>query len=279
MLISIITINYNELEGLSKTMQSVFEQTYTSIEYIVIDGNSTDGSKEYVENNADKLDYWVSEPDKGIYNAMNKGIKVANGEYLLFLNSGDSFYDKNILLEVSKQFLDKRSIYYCNVQRFYRNGDAYIKKYPKELSFGFFVDSTLPHQGTFIKKTLFNNYMYYNENYLIASDWEFWICLICKFNVSYKHIDLVISNFGMDGISNEESGKLKAEQERLETYNKYFPLFYKEYLELLEKEKVLNSSKVQLFLKIDKSKFLSTINYAVLKVLNEIIVLRNRLIN
>ncbi len=85
--LSIITINLNNLAGLQKTMQSVFEQTFTDYEYIVIDGGSTDGSKEYIEQHSDKLAYWVSEKDKGIYNAMNKGIIKAGGDYLLFLNS------------------------------------------------------------------------------------------------------------------------------------------------------------------------------------------------
>ncbi|MGB8703989.1 MAG: glycosyltransferase, partial [Gillisia sp.] len=96
-LLSIITVNLNNLEGLKRTMQSVFEQTWQEFEYIVIDGGSSDGSKEYIEANSAKIDHWVSEPDKGIYNGMNKGIKVANGEYLLFLNSGDELSRRNIL--------------------------------------------------------------------------------------------------------------------------------------------------------------------------------------
>ena len=83
-LISIITVNINDFNGLVRTMTSVFEQTYKEHEYIVIDGGSTDGSKEYIESHNDKIDFWISEQDSGIYNAMNKGIKAATGEYLLF---------------------------------------------------------------------------------------------------------------------------------------------------------------------------------------------------
>ena len=86
MKISIITINYQNLEGLKKTVQSVINQTYSNIEYIVIDGNSEDGTKEFLESQDSNIEYWISEPDKGIYNAMNKGILKAKGDYLLFLN-------------------------------------------------------------------------------------------------------------------------------------------------------------------------------------------------
>jgi glycosyltransferase involved in cell wall biosynthesis len=90
--LSIITINYNNLEGLQRTVESVVNQTWQEFEYIVIDGGSTDGSADFIESQSETIDYWVSEPDKGIYNAMNKGIAKASGEYLLFLNSGDHLF-------------------------------------------------------------------------------------------------------------------------------------------------------------------------------------------
>lgn len=95
--ISIITINYNDKIGLSKTINSVLNQSWQKFEFIVIDGGSNDGGLEVIEQFKDKIDYWVSEPDKGVYNAMNKGIKVAKGEYLIFMNSGDTFYDDQVL--------------------------------------------------------------------------------------------------------------------------------------------------------------------------------------
>ena len=98
--ISIITINYNDKIGLSKTINSVLNQSWQKFEFIVIDGGSNDGGLEVIEQHKDKIDYWVSEPDKGVYNAMNKGIKVAKGEYLIFMNSGDTFYDDNVLEKI-----------------------------------------------------------------------------------------------------------------------------------------------------------------------------------
>ena len=97
MKLSIITINYNNQEGLKKTIESVVSQTMRDFEWIVIDGGSTDGGKEIIEQNKQCLDYWCSEPDKGIYHAMNKGIRASHGDYLMFLNSGDSLYDNKVI--------------------------------------------------------------------------------------------------------------------------------------------------------------------------------------
>lgn len=99
-IISIITINYNNKVGLKKTIESVIQQDFNSFEFIVIDGGSTDGSYDVIQEYRNYIDYWVSEPDKGIYNAMNKGITIARGEYCNFMNSGDFFYDKNVLSSI-----------------------------------------------------------------------------------------------------------------------------------------------------------------------------------
>ena len=116
MKLSIITVNLNNMEGLQKTCDSIISQTFKNFEWIVIDGGSADGSKELIEEYGSNISYWVSEPDKGIYNAMNKGIKVAKGEYLYFLNSGDYLFDSNALSDV---FLDnpKEDIVYGFVAR------------------------------------------------------------------------------------------------------------------------------------------------------------------
>ena len=97
MKLSIITINYNNRDGLQKTIDSVVSQTYKNFEWIIIDGGSTDGSKELIEQYQDHCAYWCSEPDKGIYNAMNKGIEKAIGDYSLFLNSGDRLHDDTVI--------------------------------------------------------------------------------------------------------------------------------------------------------------------------------------
>lgn len=109
--ISVITVNYNNREGLRATLQSTLAQTYSDYEYIVIDGGSTDGSKTLLEDQATRVDHWVSEPDGGIYPAMNKGIAIASGEYLLFMNSGDTFYDAEVLEQVAPALERHRDFY------------------------------------------------------------------------------------------------------------------------------------------------------------------------
>ena len=118
MRITIITVCYNRKATIEKAIKSVLEQSYDNIEYIIIDGNSTDGSKDVIEKYQDKLTYWVSEPDSGIYNAMNKGINIATGEYLLFLNSGDLLIDdKNILLICQEKLKEDIVAFDCFLER------------------------------------------------------------------------------------------------------------------------------------------------------------------
>jgi len=150
---SIITVNYNNLEGLKKTVESVKNQTYQKFEYIVIDGGSYDGSLEFIKDNESLLDYWVSEPDSGVYQAMNKGIKKASGEYLLFLNSGDHFYNDEVLEKNHKAIKDSDIIYFD--LQVVEGDKKFIKTYPNTLSFSYFVEDTLPHPATFIKKEAF----------------------------------------------------------------------------------------------------------------------------
>ena len=112
--VSIITINFNNSKGLERTFKSVFEQTFQNFEYIVIDGQSIDGSKDLIKANSNKIAYWISEKDHGVYQAMNKGIQQASGEYVLFLNSGDHFTHERILEQTSKE-LDGTGIVYGNI--------------------------------------------------------------------------------------------------------------------------------------------------------------------
>ncbi|MBI9042253.1 MAG: glycosyltransferase [Lutibacter sp.] len=231
-LISIITINFNNLEGLKKTMQSVFEQTYKNFEYIVIDGGSTDGSAAYIENHKDTIDYWVSETDTGIYNAMNKGIKVAKGEYLLFLNSGDHLINTNVLSDCNS-FINLYELIYFNLKIINTN-DSYIRCYPDKLPFSYLVNDTLPHPATFIKATLFDKVGLYDENYLIVSDWKFFIESICKYNVSYKRIDRTLSVFYLDGISSQLNNREIINKEKNKILNKEFSAYVDDIKLLLE---------------------------------------------
>ena len=222
--LTIITINYNNKEGLIKTFESVKKQTWSEFEFFVIDGGSTDGGKELIERNS-QIDYWVSEKDSGVYNAMNKGIRKATGEYVIFMNSGDFFYDEFVLEQIKDQLDHNIDILYGDSLFFNDQGYNKVIKPPKNLTFGFFYDDSLNHQSVFIKRSLFSDYFFYNEAYKICADWEFFIVLICLHNVSYKHLNEIICYYDYSGISAQLENRALYFQERDITLNKYFPAF------------------------------------------------------
>ena len=196
MKLSIITINYNNREGLQKTIESVVNQTWREFEYIVIDGGSTDGSVDVIKQYLDRIDYWVSEPDKGIYHAMNKGIDVAKGEYCNFMNSGDCFYE-NTTLENIKDELANVSI--INGKTAFDNG--WVESPPNSISLElFYTRKTINHQSSFIETQLLRKYKY-DESLKIVSDWKFWIQAFVYENCTYKAIDSFIALFNSNGIS------------------------------------------------------------------------------
>ena len=165
---SIITINYNNCEGLRRTIESVVNQTCRDFEYIIIDGGSTDGSVDVIKQYANQIDYWVSEQDKGIYNAMNKGVVVSKGEYCLFMNSGDCLYNDSVICDVLSQGLDADVVAGSVV---YIDGE--INESPKNITFDtFYFGGWVNHEASFIKKEIMIRFPY-DENYRIVSDWKF----------------------------------------------------------------------------------------------------------
>lgn len=249
--LSIITINYNDKAGLKKTFDSVFNQTCLDFEYIVIDGASTDGSKEFIEENASMISYWISEPDKGIFNAMNKGIQASKGDFLLFLNSGDCLYANETIATVLNKLEVQNSIYYGNMVTSVDNVPKAICTPPETLNFSFFLIFSLPHQASFIKRELFYDFFMYNETYKIISDWEFFIYAICKQNVPYKYLDITISNFDETGVSSNTNNQERLNQEKLNVLKQHFPTLIED-SELL---KEIKTKRFQQFIKFKEHKF------------------------
>jgi glycosyltransferase involved in cell wall biosynthesis len=245
--LSIITINYNNKEGLIKTFMSVDSQTWTDFEYIVIDGGSSDGGKELIQQNP-RIDYWVSEKDSGVYQAMNKGIRNATGDYVIFMNSGDFFYDKMVLEKVQTSFESGIDILYGNSMFFKDSGFKKLEIPPEKLNFGFFFNYGINHQATFIKKNLFHQYFLYNEDYKISADWEFFIVLICLYGVSHHHIDQVICYYDFSGISSNPKNQFISEKERKMTFQKYFPSFIDDYQDI----KNINEKRIKQVIRIKK---------------------------
>jgi glycosyltransferase involved in cell wall biosynthesis len=239
--LSIITVNFNDLNGLKKTVQSVHTQNFQEFEHIIIDGGSTDASVEYIKKHKDSFSHWLSEPDKGVYNAMNKGIEQASGEYLLFLNAGDHFINEQSLQRASTHLSDKEIIYF-NLHVIEGSRD-FIKTYPSCLSFSYFVEDTLPHPATFIKKTAFAKAGTYREDFKILSDWKFFIDAICKYQLTYKKVSEAITTFYIGGMSsNPENYNLKI-SEREDVLSNEYTAFYQDVDDTIQMRKTLDSFK------------------------------------
>lgn len=200
MKLSIITINYNNANGLRTTIENVVPKLIADVEYIIIDGGSTDGGLDVIEQYADKIDYWVSESDSGVYNAMNKGIKQAKGDYLIFMNSGDSFRTEILFEDILKDLESGEDLIYYNLE-FVEDKGSHIKTYPHTLDFKFFSIDTISHQATLIKKEPLIDYGCYDEKMKIASDWVYFIDAVCKRNATYKYVEKCLSVFIADGLS------------------------------------------------------------------------------
>ena len=236
-LLSIITVNLNNRQGLERTIESVISQTNHEFEFIVIDGGSTDGSLEIIQQNAISIDKWVSEPDGGIYPAMNKGIAMATGTYLLFLNSGDWFTSEAVLSNTIP--LLKGCDLYAGDMACINPIDNSLRwhmKSPESISAAPLFSGTLPHQATFIKKTLFDRYGFYNEDLKIASDWLFFLEVILEHHATYEHFNLVITNFMLDGISNDPVIGDLPQREQQFCLQKKYPRFVEDYDRLFELE-------------------------------------------
>ena len=242
MKLSIITINYNNRDGLQKTIDSVIAQTWRDFEWIIIDGGSTDGSKELITNLHDNtnanLSYWCSELDKGVYNAMNKGIEKAKGEYLNFMNSGDCYASEEVLNKVFRD-TPTEDILYGNAiidnggrkQRITSFHSNYI--YGDDL-----VRATINHQSSFIRKELFDKYGLYDETLKIASDWKFFFEVILIHQCVVKYLDFSVAIYDDTGISSTQ--KSLHTEERIKVLREYIPDFVmRDYLAAYKVNEVL----------------------------------------
>ena len=209
MKLSIITINRNNAQGLQKTMQSVVEQTSNNIEYIVVDGASTDESVDIIKRFADqRLIRWVSERDNGIYNAMNKGIGMAQGEYVMILNSGDYLATPQVVEQMNEKLIAKGQpdILYGNMIKIWPDGKT-RRDYQLSVNYSFFdfYQSTLNPDGTYIRRSLFQQFGPFDEGMKICSDWAWMLKTIGLGGVKPSHVNIDTLYFDMTGVS--ESGE------------------------------------------------------------------------
>ncbi len=234
MKLSIITINYNNAEGLKQTLQSVNAQTCKEFEHIVVDGASTDESVEVIKqmNDDTVCRRWISEPDKGIYNAMNKGIRMALGEYIQILNSGDCLVDEKVT-ERMLQALERAenpSIFYGNMIKCFPDGRRVCDKcfMGKDITFLGFYTGTLNHSPAYIRRDLFEKYGYYDENLKIVSDWKWYLQAIILGDEKPVYADIDVTLFDMTGIS-ETNLTLRDKEKRDEMEKLILPTILGDY--------------------------------------------------
>jgi len=269
-MVCIITINYNNAKGLEKTIKSVLSQTYNEIEYIIIDGESIDGSKAVIEKYNNKITQCISEKDNGIYHAMNKGIALATRKYLLFLNSGDILHTITVIEDILPKLRTGKDLYYGDLKWIVKDND-FVHKYPKELTFSYVYKNSLPHPATFIKRNLFFNISLYNEELILVSDWEFFMRAIFKYDVSYQHLDMVISDFDGYGLSNSKDYKRIMEAERALVMKSFFPGLVEDMATIEAYHSILKNKKFKILKSLETNKLAKKINFIWLKGLNFII--------
>jgi Predicted glycosyltransferases len=205
--VSVITVSYNSVRTISDTIKSVLTQTYPDIEYIIIDGSSSDGSIELVKSFGNSISKFVSEPDNGIYGAINKGIRLATGDIVGILNSDDFFYDNNVIERVATLFRENEidavfgdaqfvnQINTSKIVRYYSSGSFN----PNKFKYGFMP----AHPSFYVKRALFEKLGYYKTDYKIAADFELLLRFLYINRIKYKYLEMPFLSMRMGGVSNK----------------------------------------------------------------------------
>lgn len=213
--VSVITVVFNGIDCIKNTIDSVIRQGYPNIEYIIIDGGSTDGTVDIIKSNNNRIAKWISEKDKGIYDAMNKGLRLAIGEWIIFLNSGDILNNADtisLFIANCNRFLDADIVFGDTILN-YRGKEILLKQNKKNIRF-----ESICHQSQFIRREALINYGGYNYEFPIYADYEFQLSTLLKGRERIVYLPLTIVNFNTEGVS-----------------SKPFYTFLKEYLSVVRK--------------------------------------------
>jgi glycosyltransferase involved in cell wall biosynthesis len=226
--LTIITINYNNASGLRKTVESILNQTFKDFEYIIIDGASTDGSIEYIKAQNSKLRTQnfklITEPDSGIYNAMNKGIRMAKGDYIHFLNSGDWLVDEHVVEKMLSSLFPspkgegsgvRYDILIGNVISIRPDGKKRYKKNNETVSLLTFYRGTIEHTSAYIRRELFDIYGLYDERLKIVADWKWYLQVAGLNKATIKFTDTYVTYFDTTGISSTNLQLDKVERRKV----------------------------------------------------------------
>jgi len=205
--VSIITVVYNNKDTIKDAIESVLNQTYKNIEYIIIDGASSDGTIEIIKSYGNKIDKFISEPDNGIYDAMNKGIKLASGDIVGILNSDDFYVSNDIIQDVADVFLEQKvdSVYGDLVYVDSKNTNKIVRYWKsKEYKKGLFQKGWHPaHPTFFVKREVYQKYGLFNLDFKIAADYELMLRFLEKYNISSTYISKVFVKMRVGGESNQ----------------------------------------------------------------------------
>jgi len=242
MKVSVITVVYNNIETISDAIDSVLQQEYDNIEYIIIDGKSNDGTVEIISRYGDKIDIFISEKDDGIYDAINKGIRLANGDIIGLLHSDDIFTDENVISRVVEPFFDLGidSIYSDLVYVDKHDQNKIIRKWISgNYNRNKFIYGWMPpHPTFFVKRILFERYGYYDTSFGSAADYELILRFMYKYGITTYYIPKILVKMRIGGKSNSNfKNRLIANGQDYRAWQKndLNPRFYTRYLKPLQK--------------------------------------------
>lgn len=269
--LSVVTINFNNCAGLKKTIESVVSQTNRSFEYVVIDGSSTDGSVDLLHEFSGSIDFWESKPDKNEYDGMNKGIRNATGEYVMFLNSGDTFYSPGAVEQILS-FDFNEGFVYADVCVDYQSRKV-IKRYPDILTSWFLFSEMICHQVQLIRKDLFRKFGDYDDSIKIVADYDFMIKVLLKGKVKYKHLPVVLAIYQWGGKSTQPEAAKSIHDGKHSIQDKYFDRKILEVLRQFDREvyqqyiSILNSRSYKVMRILTRFSFLNRIGNAIMNLI------------
>lgn len=259
--LSIITVNLNDKEGLARTLDSVKQQTKKDFELIVVDGLSQDGSLEIIKEYAQIITKTIIEKDTGVYDAMNKGIAAAEGDYFFFLNAGDHFIHSDCLAKAIKELNGEDLLCFDIAMK--GKGHDYIKSHPDKISLSDMLTGTLAHQAVIIHKRLFDQLGPYDDTLKIVADWKFFLEALLLPKTKYKAVHEVLTQYYLDGMSATAEGTFKRRAERKELLEGYFRFLN----ESRDEHLLLQTNRFKMLNALESSKAAKKLNSAWLRLL------------
>jgi glycosyltransferase involved in cell wall biosynthesis len=223
--VSVITVCYNAEKFIKNAINSVLNQTYENIEYIIIDGASTDNTVPIINKYKSRIAFVISEPDNGMYEAMNKGIKAATGDILYFLNSDDIFYDEYVIENIVKVFQKNNDIELIYGPIIIKNpitNESSIKTHDYNITKSYFIYGAICQQSIFYKADIFKKCGQFNDTYKIVGDYEWVLRAFYRYNVKREFYEGIIAKFRKGGMSNCDKYSMLHHEERRKVMKEYF---------------------------------------------------------